>query len=199
MSMLYRCRTSLREVAEHLGAAVPTRAEWAGEMRPGRTGLIVHNDASRRAVSAMCWGLAFGDDPQNRATAFLRELWPDQPALLDAAARCLIVLDSFAAPDGPPGARTTTWYGFEDTPIFAWAGVCDRSGRVDAFCGLITGARPPVGPGRTMPALLSPEECEIWLTADLVTAGALVRGHRRFRGLYREPTEELWSANRGRS
>ena len=131
MPSLYRCRTSLGEVAALFAATPPPRADWSAELWPGRTGLVVRRDGEERRIDAMRWGADLpagaADFPRHRRSElWFRELWPAHAHLLAPEARCLIVVEEFALPDGPAGARARTWYGFDNPPLFAWAGVWTR-------------------------------------------------------------------------
>src|SRR3546814_7167039 len=80
----------------------------------------------------MRWGANLpggaADFPRHRRPAlWFRQLWPAHAHLLAPEARRLIIVEDFALPDGPEGARTRTWYGFDDPPLFAWAGVWTAS------------------------------------------------------------------------
>lgn len=149
----------------------------------------------------MRWGVTrphlWFDPPEKkpRTTYWLRELWPDEKSLLEPAQRCLIVMDSYALPDGPAGARTRTWHGYDERPVFAWAGVW-REGRGGAgFAGLVVDGAPPLDPQRTMPLLIAPSDYDSWLSADLLTAVRLIRSDADPL-MYREPTEQPWGADR---
>ncbi|WP_447753157.1 hypothetical protein [Sphingopyxis fribergensis] len=148
----------------------------------------------------MRWGVKrahhwFGPPEKARTTYWLRELWPEEKALLEPAHRCLIILDSFALPDGAAGERTRTWHGYDARPIFAWAGVW-REGRGGAgFAGIVVDAAPPLDPQRTMPLLIAPADYAIWLEADLLSAVRLIKSDAD-PDLYREPTDQPWGADR---
>ena len=73
MPSLYRCRTSLSEVAALFGATPPARADWSAEVRPARTGLIVRQSEEGRRIEAMRWGAELPEAlPISRADAALR-------------------------------------------------------------------------------------------------------------------------------
>lgn len=200
MPTLYRCRTSLAEVARMFDAEPPPHADWSGELWPGRIGLVVRSEGAARRIEAMRWGLppALGEAaPRRRAPTgvWWRQLLPDRSGLLAPAHRCLIILDSFALPDGVSGARTRTWYGFDDPPIFAWAGLWRTGARVRGYAGMLVDAAAPVRPNRIMPALLDRRDHATWLEADIGEASRQVRSVA-WPGLYREPTEQPWGADR---
>ena len=97
MPSLYRCRTSLGEVAALFAATPPPRADWSAELWPGRTGLVVRRDGEERRIDAMRWGADLpagaADFPRHRRSElWFRELWPAHAHLLAPEARCLIVV-----------------------------------------------------------------------------------------------------------
>lgn len=189
MPLLYRCRTSLSEVGAIISAAPPPRADWSAELRPGRTGLIVRTDEDSRRIEAMRWGLP-GQD--TRATLWYRDWRTVGADIRDPHHRCLIVVDSFALPDGAPGRRTRTWYGYDDVPIFAWAGFWTADAGAAGFCGFQLSVPVPLSSGRVMPAIALPKDHELWLRGDWREASMLVRCMLDEDALYREPTEQPW-------
>ena len=201
MPSLYRCRTSLSEVAALFGTTPPARADWSAELWPGRTGLVVRRDGEERRIEAMRWGANLpegpADFPRHRRTAlWFRELWPAHAHWLAPDARCLIVVESFALSDGPAGARTRTWYGFDDPPLLAWAGVWTASAGVAGFAGFLVSGAHPVPATATMPAIVLPDEFDAWLGGDMSIAGRIARQQRAHDAMYREPTEAPWGADR---
>nr|WP_256203409.1 SOS response-associated peptidase family protein [Sphingopyxis sp. YR583] len=187
------------EVAEHFGCERPRPTDWSPELWPGRTGLVIRNEDGQRIIETMTWGLPppLGSDPdQKPVTSYWhRVLWKKDKNLLGLPHRCLIVMDGFAFPDGPTGGRTRTWYGFEDRPIFAWAGVWDRVGRRTGYAGLLASASEPVSPGNVMPAIVEPDEYSVWLDEDLSAHNIALRSAPRV-DMYREQTERPWGADR---
>jgi putative SOS response-associated peptidase YedK len=147
----------------------------------------------------MRWGLppapgsAHPNEPLETAI-WHRDIWNRDPDLLKPASRCLIILDSFAHADGPEGNRTRTWYGYDDMPIFAWAGVWRRSGRKTGFAGILVPGTDPVT-SRAMPAIVPPEHYSTWLQAEVGTPGWNM-WRDQGRTLYREPTEQPWGRGR---
>lgn len=198
MVALYRCRTSLKEVAAMFAADAPDHAEWSAEVWPGRKGLAVIMDGGRRAIVAMKWGLpsshlglsalAKGLGP----TAWFRELWPKRSELLAPNHRCLIVMEEFAKPVGEAGSKTRNWYGSERAMIIGWPGIWLEAGRERGFCGLLVDGSVLAGPHASMPALMLPTKAAAWLTGDLIDASVFVRSSPDVGGFYSEATEEPW-------
>lgn len=200
MPSLYRCRTSLGEVAALFAATPPPRADWSAELWPGRTGLVVRRDGEERRIDAIRWGADLpagaADFPRHRRSElWFRELWPAHAHLLAPEARCLIVVEEFALPDGPAGARTRTWYGFDNPPLFAWAGVWRASAGVAGYAGFLVAGDAPA-PAAAMPAIVLPEGYDAWLGGDMRIAGRIARQQRAHDAMYREPTEAPWGADR---
>lgn len=200
MAVLYRCRTSLAEVADTFSAVRPASAVWSGEMWQGRTGLVVTARGGAREVRAMRWGLpALGERPgraskREPTAVFFREIWPGNRHWLAPEHRCLIVAEAFAYPDRTCPSPTRTWFGLEDRPIFAWAGLCDPdAGR---FCGFLVSANECVAPHSTMPAIVAPGDIGTWLEGDLAAAGRVARTICPAQAMYWEPTEEPWGGER---
>nr|WP_053000233.1 SOS response-associated peptidase family protein [Sphingomonas sp. Y57] len=145
MPGLYRCRASASEIAKLFEAETPSDLSWSPMSWPGAPGLVVRAHGDSRRVETMRWGLAPGNAPPGMPSkaaeiATVRDLLA--PAAFGHALpteRCLIVVEAFAFPDGDKGARTRTWFGLWDQPLFAWAGLCRReSGKGWGFVGAIT-------------------------------------------------------------
>ncbi|AMU90954.1 hypothetical protein ATM17_18215 [Sphingopyxis macrogoltabida] len=130
-----------------------------------------------------------------RHNIWFRQIWPDERELCDPEARCLIVLDSFALPDGPAGARTRTYFGYDDRPIFAWAGIWRDDGEESGFAGFNVEAGPP-HTHRTMPAIVQPSDYATWLTIDIASAHQLARTICADPSLYSVASDQPWSTNR---
>jgi len=166
---------------------------------PNRTGLVVRHSPAGRRIDPMRWGLP---PPQNdflrraerpRHSFFFREIWAKEQALFEPAQRCLIILDSFALPDGPAGARTRTWFGYEDRPIFAWGGVWREGKAGPGFAGVVVQTDPDLKVQRTMPAIVAADEYDVWLEGDVGPASRIAARFFLDPDLYREPTEQPWN------
>lgn len=201
MPSLYRCRTSLSEVAALFGATPPPRADWSAELWPGRTGLVVRRDGEERRIEAMRWGADLPEGPadfprRSRSELWFRELWPAHTHLLAPEARCLIVVESFALPEGPDGARTRTWYGFDDPPLFAWTGVWAASAGAAGYSGFLVPGAASAPAAAAIPAIVLPDEYDAWLGGEIGIASRIARQQRANDAMYREPTEAPWGADR---
>ncbi len=198
MTTLYRCRTALSEVREHFDALTPAQANWSAEVWPERIGLAVYRNDGRRHAEPMRWGIPRdivdgvpGRRPVTTAIRFER-VAPAQLGRFEAAHRCLILLDSFACPEGPPGARTRAWFGVEDRPVFGWAGIWAPTPEGKAFAGLLAVANSLV-PGPSMPVILDPDDYDLWLGGRLHRAGPLANRPYPEARMYREALGEPWN------
>lgn len=202
MTSLYYCRTSLSEAAMHFGASRPAHTEWSSELRPGRTGLVIFRCDANRRVAPMRWGLPPSAFPARsrtnvgRTTLWFRELWGKDRALFASAHRCLVVLDCFALPEGVSGERIRCHYGLDDQPIFGWAGVWLRTRAGSGYAGFVGGAIGAAGCSVPVPMLLGPHEYAAWFGDDIGVAAEIVTRLDPFPGLYRQPTDMPWGADR---
>jgi putative SOS response-associated peptidase YedK len=197
LTTLYRCRTALGEVREQFGALTPPWASWSAEMWPGRIGLAVYGDGGERRAEAMRWGIPrtiIDGVPGHRpvtTTIWFQRIPPAQLARFEAAHRCLILLDSFACPEGPAGEKTRAWFGVEDRPVFAWAGIWAQTPDGKAFCGLLAVANAIV-PGPSMPVILDPDDYDLWLRGTRHRATPLANRPYSEARMYREALGEPW-------
>lgn len=201
MTVLYRCRTALSEVARTFDAAAPAAADWSAEVWPGRDGLVVHTLDGQRRIAAMAWGVrnasfAWRECDHTLTGVWFRDIYRNSAGFLAPQHRCLIVLESFACPDGAPGARKRTWFGFEDWPIFAWAGFWTESRQGRGFCGFLVAANELVTASSIMPAIVAPSDYDAWLYGDLSAIARIARTTMSSETMYREPTEEPWGGDR---
>lgn len=199
MATLYRCRTSLQEVATLFAADKPRSADWHPEVWPGRTGLAIVNREGRRVVMPMTWGWPAGSDlsiaPGHSATTiWFRELWPGHQALLAPEHRCVIVLEAFAKPDRHDGQATRTWFGSDNVPLLGWPGIWRDGPQGPGFSGFLVAPNAIVDPHESMPALLAAGDASNWLDRAFVEASLAIRRSPPAQGMYRESTEEPWVA-----
>lgn len=202
MTSLYRCRTSLAETSQHFGAGPARLALWSAELRPGRLGLVIAAADGGREIRIMRWGLpaslfpARGRPDRGRTTLWAREISERAPFLWEPEHRCILVADSFALPEGRPGERTRCWFGLEDEPLFGWAGIWIETPDGPAYAGLNVASGDPMLANSALPALLQPHEYDEWLFGNPSQVWLLARRANLGTGLYREPTEEPWGADR---
>lgn len=197
LTTLYRCRTALGEVRDHFDARVPARAIWSAEVWPERSGLVVYRKNGKRFAEPMRWGIprTILDGVRNRR-AVSTAMWFNRRKVEETARfqnpwRCLIVLDSFAYPAGQSGARKRMWFGVEDRPIFAWAGVWAEVEDEKHFCGLLAEANDIVQ-GRSMPVILDRDDYNLWLGGRLDRASPLANRPYSELRMYEETLGEPW-------
>lgn len=199
MTALLRCRGSTAEMALQFDAVVDTCLDWRETIWTGDMIPVVLGAGDHRRLATSQWGLP-GDafvkdiDAKRRGTLYSRDLVTSASRLRDPARlrRCLIVIESFAYPEGPAGEKTRTWFGLWDSALAAWAGFCTPDG---ANCaGLLTMADDGFLPrGDTMPLLLPKADRARWLAG----AGQLSLGPPYSAdAYYRENLGERWSTGR---
>jgi putative SOS response-associated peptidase YedK len=183
MCNLYRMTKNASEVAAWFGAVEGAGgANFAAEVYPGYTGLVVADGA----VRAMTWGVPLvlkgkqgqplKPKPVNNArsdklgTGFWRASF--------AARRCLIPLEQWAEAEGPKGRMTRTWMSSPESPLLAAAGVWQPTDTWGASYAMVmtdsAGAASESVHDR-MPVLLAPDDQQLWLTAPPSEALELCR------------------------
>ncbi|ALR20960.1 SOS response-associated peptidase family protein [Sphingobium baderi] len=199
MTTLYRCRTALSEVRDQFRAITPDRASWSAEVWPERVGLVVYRKGSKRIAEPMRWGIPStilnGGRNRRAVSTSIRfnRVKVEKLARFDNPWRCLIVMDSFAYPSGPPGARTRTWFGLDSRPVFAWTGVWAHIGEEKRYCGLLAEANLVVA-GPSMPVILDPDDYKLWLGGRFDRATPLANRPYSEERMYTEALGEPWNA-----
>ncbi|WP_147395424.1 SOS response-associated peptidase family protein [Altericroceibacterium spongiae] len=200
LTSLYRCRTALSELREHFNALTPARASWSAEVWPERSGLVVYRKSGNRIAEPMRWGIprtilnGVRNGRPVSTTMWFQRRNPTQSARFENPWRCLIVLDSFACPSGSPGARTRTWFGLDDRPIFAWAGVWAQVEDGKVFCGMLAPSNNVVF-RPSMPVILDPDDYDLWLGGRLDRAAPLANRPYGEGRMYREELGEPWGGD----
>jgi putative SOS response-associated peptidase YedK len=202
MTSLYRCRGSAEEIRDIFGCRVERGFTWSPLVRPNGHGVIITAEQPglhpERLAQRVRWGCRGLPDARRQEiwadfNPFGDHLFADGP---ESRQRCLIVLDSFAFPDGPKGQRTRSWFGLWDEPMFAWAGVC---GEIDslgtAFVGALTQANSLVKRVSSfMPTILAPEDHEAWLSGNERQAALRARTAFDPEAMWLEQSDELWTS-----
>lgn len=183
MCNLYRMTKPSSEVAAWFDAVEQAAgANLAAETYPGTPGLVV----AKGQVGAMTWGFPLvlkGKEgqplkprPVNNArqdklsTHFWRQSFERR--------RCLIPLTAWAEAEGAKGRMTRTWLSIPDAPLFAAAGVWQRSDAWGACYAMVmteSAGTPVAAVHERMPVLLAPEDYACWLGAPPEEALALCR------------------------
>lgn len=184
MCNLYRMTKNASEVAAWFGTVEGTGgANFAGEVYPGYTGLVV----AEGAVRAMTWGFplvlkgAKGQPlkpkPVNNArtdklgTGFWRHAFERR--------RCLIPLEAWAEAEGPKGRMTRTWLSLPDAALFAVAGVwrpSDEWGDCYSMVMTDSAGTDAAAVHERMPVLLAPADHARWLEGSPEEAFGHCRG-----------------------
>jgi putative SOS response-associated peptidase YedK len=179
MCNLYATRAGSAEIAALFRAkmqAAPNVAE--GDVYPGGHGLVVREEAGERVLQSMTWGFPLAQKskktgqpikpkPVNNIADLTSYMWrfiaprPEH--------RCIIPLTGFCEAEGQQGAKTRTWFGVRERPIFAWAGLWKNSDEWGpVYSGLMTDCNEAVRPVHDrMPVLLHEEDYDIWLRGSL--------------------------------
>jgi len=183
MCNLYRMTKPVTEVAAWFDAvAAAEGANFAEEVYPGYPGLVVADGA----VRPMTWGFplvlkgAKGQPlkpkPVNNArtdklgTFFWRHAFEER--------RCLIPLTAWAEAEGAKGRMTRTWLSRPDAPLFAAAGVWQRSEEWGACYSMVmtdSEGSDAAAVHTRMPVLLAPGDQEMWTGGTPDEALALCR------------------------
>ncbi|ANK13214.1 SOS response-associated peptidase [Erythrobacter neustonensis] len=199
MCNLYRMTKNASEVAAWFDAVDKAQgANFAGEVYPGYTGLVV----AEGAVRPMTWGFPLvlkgkqgqplKPKPVNNArtdkleTGFWRHAFTHN--------RCLIPLDQWAEAQGPKGRMTRTWMGLPDASLFAVAGVWRPSDTWgDCYAMVMTDSEGTAASAvhDRMPVLLDAEARDIWQQGSPAEALALCRGWEG--ALTIDATSEPWA------
>jgi putative SOS response-associated peptidase YedK len=199
MTALLRCRGSTAEMARLFDAVADDGLDWRETIWTGDPVPIVIVDGKDRRLTTSRWGLP--EEAYAKAVAakqhgllYSRDLVPDASRLHDPAhlRRCLLIVESFAYPEGRAGERTRTWFGLWDSALAAWAGYCTPDGACCA--GILLGANDRVEPySEMMPHLLAPADQARWLDGG----GQLSLGPAYDAdAFYRENLGERWSTGR---
>lgn len=176
---LYTNRVSAAEVAATFGAVMPTNFNAGeGEVYPGGRGIVVREEGGQRVVEAMTWGFPLAQKSKKTGqpikpkavnniadlSSFMWRFVASRPEH-----RCLIPLTGFCEAEGEWGAKTRTWFGVRDRPIFAWAGMWKHSDEWGpVYSGLMTSCNEVVRPVHDrMPVLLQAEDYDRWLHGSL--------------------------------
>lgn len=195
---LYRMRAKDAEIAQLFRAKGSTGANFAEEVYPGYSGLVV----AEGAVRVMTWGFPLSltgkqgqklkPKPINNAredklyTAFWRDSF--------AKRRCLIPVSEWAEAEGVKGQMTRTWYGIADEPVFAVAGLWRPTvewGEAYSMV-MVDGCEQMADVHDRMPVVLAAGDWNVWLAGTADEAFALCQTCNR--RLAVERTDTFWSA-----
>jgi putative SOS response-associated peptidase YedK len=197
MCNLYRMTRGVDEVSNLFGAVAGTGANFAAEVYPGYTGLVVAGGEAR----AMTWGFPLvlrgrqGQPLKPKAVTNAREdklattFWRDS----FARRRCLIPVTAWAEAEGERGRMTRTWYALSGGEPFAVAGLWRPTAEWgDAYAMVMVDACDQmIDVHDRMPVILAPDDWRTWTEGDADAAFALCRTSNL--ELDVERTSERWA------
>ena len=170
---LYKMDKSAAEVARLFNAVSAEPGNAGAEVYPGYPGYVV----AEGRVRQMTWGFPLSLKGKNGQALKPKPVNNTRADKLDsfmwrysfAERRCLIPVTEFAEAEGEKGAKTRTWFGIHDQPIFAWAGMWKDSAEWGpVYSGLMTDCNDAIRPVHDrMPVLLMPEDYDRWLHGSL--------------------------------
>ena len=205
MCNLYTTKPSAAEVAALFQTQVPLPFNTPDEILPGRPGMVVREQDGHRVLQSMVWGFPLrlksmkpGSKPRpvNNIADLRKPTWAGLARKPEW--RCLIPVTRFAEPQGPKGARTRTWFGVRDEPLFAWAGLWRKSIEWgDVYSGVMTDCNEAIRPVHDrMPVLLHRHEHEQWLHGDFDDVMTLQQRCFPDAAITMERTADLWVPSR---
>lgn len=179
MCNLYTVSVSTSEIADEFDAVMEDSFNAGeGDVYPGGQGIVVREREGRRILQQMTWGWP-------RPMTSKKTGKPIKPKPVNNIAnlgsypwrfiagkpehRCLIPLTGFCEAEGEEGRKTRTWFGVNERPLFAWAGMWDTSDTWgNWYSGLMTDCNEVVRPVHNrMPVLLHKDEFDRWLHGTL--------------------------------
>ena len=201
-------RASVDQIAEAFNAIKPASFNaGAGDVYPGGQAIVVRQSGPDRILQQMTWGFPLRlksmkpeskPKPVNNIADLDGYMWkfiahkPEH--------RCLIPVSGFCEAEGEKGAKTRTWFGLKEQPLFAWAAMWKDTPEWGAvFSGLMTDCNELVAPVHNrMPVLLHADEHDQWLECSLDDV-------RQFQGrcfpaelMTRDRTSEPWGRQQAR-
>ncbi len=177
MCNLFTARVTASEIASAFAARKPSNVNaGGGDVYPGGPGLVVREQDGERVIQAMTWGFPLRlknmkpeskPKPVNNIADLSSFMWKFVAPRPEN--RCIIPVTAYAEAEGLKGAKTRTWFGLKDRPLFAWAGMWKDSDDWGAvFSGLMTDCNEFVAPvHHRMPVLLFEDEYDQWLHGSL--------------------------------
>jgi putative SOS response-associated peptidase YedK len=181
MCNLYRMTRSVDEVARLFGAEPDPGANFAHEVYPGFSGLVIANGRAQ----AMAWGFPLvlkgrqGQPLKPKPVTNAREDKLTSPFWRDSFVnrRCLIPVCAWAEAEGEKGRMTRTWYGLPGEDVFAVAGLWRPSeewGHAYSMV-MVDGHAQMAEVHDRMPLILSRAARRYWLEGSAQEALALCR------------------------
>jgi putative SOS response-associated peptidase YedK len=174
MCNLYNMTATVDEMRKVFG---PFRGDTSnlppyGDIYPGKAAPVLRRDGGELTLDVMTWGFpgpqAAGGRPVTNVRNLVSPFW--RSALKEPARRCLVPVSRFcewtAEPDPETKRKRKVWFGHNEHPVFAFAGIW-RPGEETPFMAFLTcppnetvGAVHP----KAMPVMLDPSDFDRWLT-----------------------------------
>ena len=179
MCNLYRMTKGTQEVAQLFNVEGDLTANYAAEVYPGTTGLVIAEGQAR----AMHWGFPLvltGKQGQKlkpkpvtnaREDKLLTGFWRDS----FAHRRCLVPVSQWAEAEGEKSRMTRTWYGLPGEEVFAVAGLWRASAEWgEVYTLVMVDGHPQMADVHDrMPLILSDVAQAEWLAGSADAALAL--------------------------
>lgn len=180
MSDRYQLLLPVAETARLFDAEADVSAPFDTDLRPGGTGLVVHEHGGRRILSPMLWGFPLypgkaalarfpkaKPKPVNKAKGLRRHFWEETAA--DPACRCLIPVERFAEGAEARRAAEPTWFSAADAPLLCWAGLWRPDTEWgDVYACVMTEANADVSIVHDrMPVILRRDQWDQWMHGTL--------------------------------
>lgn len=199
MCNLYRMTKPAAAIASLFRVLPEPGANFAEEVYPGYTGLVVAQGRAR----TMTWGFPLvlkGRQGQSlrpkpvtnaREDKLLTGFW--LPSFKER--RCLIPVTAWAEPEGRRGLMTRTWYALEGVETFAIAGLWRPTAEWGAAYTMVMtdGCPQMIEPHDRMPVILAPEDWQGWTDGTADEALKLCRTCDL--SLKVERTQERWAGD----
>lgn len=180
MCNLYRLRETVDEVARTFSATAENGANFAADVYPGYSGLVV----AEGHIRVMNWGFpvrlkAMKPTSKPKPVTNARDDKLDTYFWRDSFEhrRCLIPVSQWAEPEGEPRRMTRTWYAPAGEGLFAVAGLWRATAEWgDAFAMVMTDSSPQMADVHDrMPVILRRDDWAQWTEGAPPDAFALVQ------------------------
>ncbi len=183
MCNLYRMTGTVDEIAGLFGPLANPGANLPsfGEIYPDNEAPVLRREGPESealTLAILHWGVpGFGKvrRPITNVRNLQSSFWRDMLSSPDR--RCLVPVSSFCEWAGEKGSKRKIWFGLEDRPLFAFAGIWRPSEDGERFAFLTCAPNDTVGAvhPQAMPVILAPEDHATWLAADYATITGLAR------------------------
>ena len=180
MCNLYRMTATIDEMRNLFGSfeGDRTNLQTREEIYPDQTAPVLRKVGGKLALESMIWGIP-GWSEKQRPITNVRNLESNfwKPLLTDPAAKVLLPVSQFCEWTGQKGAKKKVWFGMKDDSLFAFAGLCRKTGDSMRYAFLTTEPNALVAPvhPKAMPVIIKRGDYDLWLKADYAQASGLAR------------------------